>query len=145
MKKETLKTWLIILPLVIFLASMQGKAYACKKCDQKSGFKKKGLSSKLMFKAGIMLAKKDLLGLSEEQVNQIKELKVSAKKDIIKGSDEIDILKVDIRNLLHQPTINLPEVKKLIEKQVVRADIQLKSVPYYGMLMDSIGYINLNQ
>ncbi len=36
-------------------------------------------------------------------------------------------------------------VNKVIEKEIVRAEIQLKSVPYYGMLEDSIGYINLNQ
>ena len=36
-------------------------------------------------------------------------------------------------------------VNKIIEKEVVRAAIQLKSVPYHGMLEDSIGYINLNQ
>ncbi|RXQ95040.1 S41 family peptidase [Ancylomarina salipaludis] len=41
--------------------------------------------------------------------------------------------------------IRRPGVDKLIEKEVVRAEIQLKSVPYHGMLKDSIGYINLNQ
>ncbi len=41
--------------------------------------------------------------------------------------------------------IRRPGVDKLIEKEVVRAEIQLKSVPYHGMLEDSIGYINLNQ
>jgi len=41
--------------------------------------------------------------------------------------------------------VRRPGVNKLIEKEIVRAEIQLKSVPYYGMLEDSIGYINLNQ
>jgi len=41
--------------------------------------------------------------------------------------------------------VRRPGVKKLIEKEVIRAEIQLKSVPYFGMLEDSIGYINLNQ
>ncbi|MGZ2369132.1 S41 family peptidase [Ancylomarina sp. YFZ004] len=58
----------------------------------------------------------------------------------------------DVSNLLkgqaNKPliiTVRRPGVKKLIEKEVIRAEIQLKSVPYYGMLKDSIGYINLNQ
>lgn len=41
--------------------------------------------------------------------------------------------------------VRRPGVNKIIEKEVVRAEIQLKSVPYHGMLKDSIGYINLSQ
>ena len=58
----------------------------------------------------------------------------------------------DVSNLLkgqaNKPLtikVRRPGVKKMIEKEVVRANIQLKSVPYYGLLEDSIGYINLNQ
>jgi len=41
--------------------------------------------------------------------------------------------------------VRRPGVNKLVEKEVIRAEIQLKSVPYHGFLSDSIGYINLNQ
>jgi len=41
--------------------------------------------------------------------------------------------------------VRRPGVDKLVEKEVIRAEIQLKSVPYHGLLSDSIGYINLNQ
>ncbi|MFT5750026.1 MAG: carboxyl-terminal processing protease [Ancylomarina sp.] len=58
----------------------------------------------------------------------------------------------DVSNLLkgqaNKPLtikVRRPGVNKLIEKEVVRAEIQLKSVPYHGMLADSIGYINLKQ
>ena len=58
----------------------------------------------------------------------------------------------DVSNLLkgqaNKPLtikIRRPGENKVIEKEIVRAEIQLKSVPYYGMLEDSIGYINLNQ
>lgn len=58
----------------------------------------------------------------------------------------------DVSNLLkgqaNKPLtikVRRPGVDKIIEKEVVRAEIQLKSVPYHGMLGDSIGYINLNQ
>ena len=58
----------------------------------------------------------------------------------------------DVSNLLkgqaNKPLtikVRRPGVNKLIETELIRAEIQLKSVPYYGMLEDSIGYINLNQ
>lgn len=58
----------------------------------------------------------------------------------------------DVSNLLKgQANVPLtikvrrPGVDKLVVKEVIRAEIQLKSVPYYGLLSDSIGYINLNQ
>lgn len=58
----------------------------------------------------------------------------------------------DVSNLLKgQPNVPLtikikrPGVKKTMEKKLVREKIQLKSVPYYGMITDSIGYIHLNQ
>lgn len=41
--------------------------------------------------------------------------------------------------------VKRPGTKKTLEKKLVRENIQLKSVPYYGMVTDSIGYIHLNQ
>lgn len=58
----------------------------------------------------------------------------------------------DVSNLLKgQPNVPLvikikrPGHDKTIEKKLVRENIQLKSVPYYGMVADSVGYIHLNQ
>jgi carboxyl-terminal processing protease len=58
----------------------------------------------------------------------------------------------DVSNLLKgHPNVPLtiklkrPGVDKVMEKKIVREKIQLKSVPYYGMVSDSVGYIILNQ
>lgn len=58
----------------------------------------------------------------------------------------------DVSNLLKgQPNVPLtikikrPGTNKTMEKKLVRENIQLKSVPYYGMVSDSVGYIILNQ
>ncbi|MGQ1910664.1 S41 family peptidase [Marinifilum sp. RC60d5] len=58
----------------------------------------------------------------------------------------------DVSNLLKgQPNVPLtikikrPGINKTMDKKLVREKIQLKSVPYYGMVADSIGYIHLNQ
>ncbi|WP_321294921.1 S41 family peptidase [Marinifilum fragile] len=70
----------------------------------------------------------------------------------INGTSVKDKSTDDVSNLLKgQPNVPLtikikrPGVKKTMEKKLVREKIQLKSVPYYGMLTDSIGYIHLNQ
>lgn len=70
----------------------------------------------------------------------------------INGTSVKDKSTDDVSNLLKgQPNVPLtikikrPGVKKTLEKKLVREKIQLKSVPYYGMLTDSIGYIHLNQ
>jgi carboxyl-terminal processing protease len=70
----------------------------------------------------------------------------------INGTSTKDKSTDDVSNLLKgQPNVPLtikikrPGVKKTMEKKLVREKIQLKSVPYYGMITDSIGYIHLNQ
>ncbi|MDQ2179366.1 S41 family peptidase [Marinifilum sp. D714] len=70
----------------------------------------------------------------------------------INGTSTKDKSTDDVSNLLKgQPNVPLtikikrPGVKKTLEKKLVREKIQLKSVPYYGMITDSIGYIHLNQ
>lgn len=71
---------------------------------------------------------------------EINGIKINKKKT----SDVSNLLKGQV-NMPLTIKVRRPGVNKLIVKEVVRADIQLKSVPYYGMLEDSIGYINLNQ
>lgn len=71
---------------------------------------------------------------------EINGIKINKKKT----SDVSNLLKGQANKPL-TIKVRRPGVKKLIEKEVIRAEIQLKSVPYYGMLKDSIGYINLNQ
>jgi len=70
----------------------------------------------------------------------------------INGTSVKDKSTDDVSNLLKgQPNVPLtikikrPGVKKTMDKKLVREKIQLKSVPYYGMITDSIGYIHLNQ
>lgn len=71
---------------------------------------------------------------------EINGIKINKKKT----SDVSNLLKGQANKPL-TIKVRRPGVNKLIEKEVVRAEIQLKSVPYHGMLEDSIGYINLNQ
>ncbi len=55
--------------------------------------------------------------------------------DALKGQPETEV-KVKIKR---------PGTDKEIEKTLIRKEIKISSVPYYGMLSDSIGYIRLSQ
>lgn len=70
----------------------------------------------------------------------------------INGTSVVKKSTEDVSNLLKgQPNVPLtikvkrPGVDKTLEKKFVREKIQLKSVPYFGMIADSVGYIYLNQ
>jgi carboxyl-terminal processing protease len=75
--------------------------------------------------------------------------------DVLLEINGISVLKKstdDVSSLLKgQPNVPLtikikrPGTDKTMEKKLVRENIQLKSVPYYGMVSDSIGYILLSQ
>ncbi len=62
-----------------------------------------------------------------------------------KSSDDVSSLLKGQANKPLNIKVLRPGLNKVIEKEVIRAEIQLKSVPYYGIIEDSIGYINLNQ
>ena len=70
----------------------------------------------------------------------------------INGTSVIKKSTEDVSNLLKgQPNVPLtikikrPGTNKTMDKKLVREKIQLKSVPYFGMVADSVGYIYLNQ
>lgn len=69
----------------------------------------------------------------------------------IDGNDALERNSTDIDNLLKgQPgtsvdlVIKRPGIEKTIEKKLDRAEIKLKSVPYFAMLDDEIGYVFLD-
>jgi len=62
-----------------------------------------------------------------------------------KSTDDVSSLLKGQANVPLTIKIKRPGIDKTMEKKLVRENIQLKSVPYYGMVSDSIGYILLNQ
>tara|TARA_B100000315_G_C14311680_1_gene466665 strand:+ start:224 stop:679 length:456 start_codon:yes stop_codon:yes gene_type:complete len=78
---------------------------------------KKGLEKKVLWKAHFFLKNQDELKLSDEQMRQIKDLKVSVKKDLVKRKAEIDLIKIDIKSALYEETINTEAINKLIDQK----------------------------
>jgi Spy/CpxP family protein refolding chaperone len=80
----------------------------------------------------------DELKVSDEQLDQIKELKVALKKDLIRKKADIKVIKVDIRSLLYEDEVDVDAVNRLIDqkyeikkaksKMVVESYAKLKKV-----------------
>ncbi len=80
----------------------------------------RGFESKLESEpqcAVCMLKQKEDLGLSDEQITQLKSLKNEAEKKRIRNEAEMKILKIELRDLVHQDkTEDLKAVDAKIEK-----------------------------
>lgn len=100
----------ICVPLMVY-------AQGCKKDCQKKGSHGYGFEKKIFCKLHLAMAHQDLLGLSEDQMAKIQNLKTSTKKDIIKQDAEIDLITVDIKSKLHEDRIDKEAIGKLIDQK----------------------------
>jgi len=75
------------------------------------------LEKKFFKKLHMIFLHQNDLGITDEQLAQLDELKIALKKDFIKKQAEIDIIKVDIRSSLHEEEVNLEAVNKLIDQK----------------------------
>ncbi len=74
------------------------------------------LTDKLMMKAKFMLENKDEIGLTDEQVKKIKEIKHSAKKAYIRQSADMEILHIDIEDMMSEPKVDVQGIDTLIDQ-----------------------------
>ena len=108
----------IVFPLVLlFLVFSCVPQIAQADGGRKKGGYHKGLDEKIFYKAKFMLKNQDELELSKKQIDKIKELKVAAKKELIKRNAEIELMKVDIKVHLYEDRVNVPAVNKLIDEK----------------------------
>jgi len=103
--------------LVLFLVfgSFAGEVYAFDQGEkEKSHF---SLEDKFSKKTKLILSNQDELGLSDEQVKKVKELKLETKKGLLKANAEIDIIALDIKAKMWTDSIDTNSVNKLIDKK----------------------------
>ncbi len=115
-----------------------GKADSCDKgasdCD-KSGCP---IIGKIMKKAHFFLANKEALGLSEQQVERIKAIKLQTQKSVIKQQADMSLFMLDLDAKLDQPKVDVEGIGAMMEQgmaamgQSGRASVQayadLKSI-----------------
>ena len=121
--------------LVLALGLIQTAALA----DKKSGYahkkQKKSVAEKVYKKAKMIYLYQDELNVTEDQLDQIHELKVSLKKDLIRKKAELKIVKVDIKSLLYEDDIDVKAVNKLIDqKYEIKKAKAKKAVESYAQL-----------
>ncbi len=113
MKKTNLVVWVLVVVFsVVFYTST-----ASAKESKKDKDCKYSLEKKVLRKCRLALVYQDDLGLSDEQIKKISDLKIKSKKDLIRKKSEIDLLSVDIKSELREDEIDTKTVGKLIDKK----------------------------
>ena len=67
--------------------------------------------------AHLALENHEELGLSEDAVKKIRELKIGTKKSLIRNRAEAELLMVDIISKLHTEKPEISEINRLIDKK----------------------------
>lgn len=99
-----------------------GQGVVCSKpghscCKAESKQEKAGLSDKFFHKAHFILEHAKDLSLSETQIQQIKQLKMSVKKTKIQSAADIDLLMLDIGGLMKEYPTNTEALTGLIDQK----------------------------
>ena len=72
---------------------------------------------KLLYKAGFIIENADDLGISDEQLQKIRALKMDVKKTLIKNGADLELLVLDIEAELIKDEINVESISALIDKK----------------------------
>ena len=126
----------IVLLLVVSFGLMASYVYA--EGHDKAKDCKQGLEDKVFHKAMTLIKNQEELGLTDEQIKKVKDLKIATKKDVIKKKADIEILGLDIKAALWEDTVDLNALNALIDtkyelkkektKSLVAAYVELKGV-----------------
>ena len=112
MTKKLLVSAVLVSAMFFELTALDACAMHDKGKEHKMDFEKKFYS-----KAHMVLENSEELGLSDEQVKKVKELKMSTMKDLIKKNAEIEVLAIDIKAEMWADSINVNAVNKLVDKK----------------------------
>ena len=79
-------------------------------------------------KAHFLFKNKEELELTDKQVEEIKDLKISTKKDLIRKKAEIEILALDIKAQMYGDAIDTKAINELIDKKYELKKAKTKSL-----------------
>ncbi len=103
----------LILVLMIMLSVSAVLAY---ESEKKKG-RGHGYKDKFAHKAYLILKNQDELGLSDDQVDKVKDLMIKTEKDLIMKKAEIETLGLDIKAKMWEDTIDTDAVNALIDQK----------------------------
>ena len=117
-----------------------GDKHECSKVGDCGGQEESGcpIVSKLMKKSGFYLKNADEIGLSEDQVKQIKAIKLEAEKDEILGGAQMKVAFLDIESKMSADPVDQEALNAVVEglstsmnqgaKKTIKLYVDLKSV-----------------
>ena len=124
-----------VLIAVLFLTSA---VYAFHPVKSEGGHGKESFGEKFSLKAHLILKNAEELGLSDEQVEEVKALMLKNEKDNVMKEAEIDVLALELKSKMWSDEIDTAAVNKLIDqkydlkkaktKDSVEAYAELKSI-----------------
>jgi Spy/CpxP family protein refolding chaperone len=115
---KTNKYLIMALALALVVGLMQSVSLADKKTKHDHREHKELSIEKKFFKAvRLIYVYQDKLKLTDEQLGQIKDLKVALKKELIGKKADIKVIKVEIRSLMYEKEIDVGAINKLIDQK----------------------------
>jgi Spy/CpxP family protein refolding chaperone len=105
----------------------------------KGSHQEESLSEKVEHKAKKIISTQDESGLTDEQIDRVKQIKYETKKQVIGNEAEIELLKTDIWHEIYRRPADLDKINQLIDqkyevkkansKMLAGAYVTLKEIP----------------
>ncbi|MCD4780301.1 MAG: hypothetical protein K8S27_07120 [Candidatus Omnitrophica bacterium] len=99
-------------------------------CDHRGGCRKdkKFLEDKLMKIFHVIYEYQEEMGVTDEQLSQIKAIKVALKKELIQKKADVEVVMVDFYALLHEDELDLETIIKLVDQKYEAKKSKLKKL-----------------
>lgn len=112
-----MKKYLILTVVTVIVSFLAMPAGACESCYKKQTERNECKRAKLESIGGMLWSNKDYLGLTEEQLELLKDIKHTAIKDMIRLNAEVDVVEVDLKSEMWKPMIALDRVNGLLDQK----------------------------
>ncbi|MDD4202323.1 MAG: hypothetical protein PHQ52_02540 [Candidatus Omnitrophica bacterium] len=127
------KKIVIILAIVFVLTITASNVFSMEQGWGKGYNSKMDLKAKLFYKMQVALMNEEELGLTKEQSDKIKDIKLATQKKLIMDDARIDVIAIDIEDNLWKKEIDLANIQKLVdEKYDIKKDKTMTTITAYS-------------
>jgi Spy/CpxP family protein refolding chaperone len=127
--------WIVPVTLVVVLVCSFTSSQALAKGDYHQG----GLEKKFFHKAHFILDHQEELGLSQDTVDQIKQLKMDTKRVVIRKGAEKEIAWLDVREAMHEYPVDEERLVNLVQaKYAVKQEMSAALASSYAQVKNML-------
>ena len=112
-----LLTFCFVIPNVDAYSGKQCSYSKYRHADKSSGHQKTDIRDMAFYKATLLMKHKDEIGLTDAQVDQIKDIKLNFTKSLIRFEADKELLAIDIKNGLYERPIDVAAVNALVDQK----------------------------